>query len=30
LSRAAASGCRDDDTSVLRGGDDEDDPDMSL
>jgi hypothetical protein len=30
LSRAAVYGHRDDDTSVARGGDDEDDPDMSL
>jgi hypothetical protein len=30
LSRVAACGCRDDDTSAPRGGDDEDDPDMSL
>jgi hypothetical protein len=30
LSRAAVCGHRDDDTSVARGGDDEDDPDMSL
>jgi hypothetical protein len=29
-SRAVARGCRDDDTSVPWGGDDEDDPDMSL
>jgi hypothetical protein len=30
LSPTVACGCRKDDTSVLRGGDDEDDPDMSL
>jgi hypothetical protein len=30
LSHAAVYGCRDDDTSVARGGDDEDDPDVSL
>jgi hypothetical protein len=30
LSHTAACGWRDDDTSVLRGGDDEDDPNMSL
>jgi hypothetical protein len=30
LSRTAVCGRRDDDTSVARGGDDEDDPDMSL
>jgi hypothetical protein len=30
LSRSAVCGRRDDDTSVVRGGDDEDDPDMSL
>jgi hypothetical protein len=30
LSCAAIRGCRDDDTSVARGGNDEEDPDMSL
>jgi hypothetical protein len=30
LSRTAACGCRDEDTSAPRGGNDEDDPDMSL
>jgi hypothetical protein len=30
FSHASICGCRDDDTSVARGGDDENDPDMSF